>query len=196
MQAAASRGFALVETMVTVVVIAFGLLGVAGLVSRSFNTESEAVQRTQASMLLQDMVSRIESNRANFSAYVTASSGVTGYATSAYPPSGSVLSCDPAAPLAGRDLCEWGQLMAGAEERIGGQNAGVLIGAIGCVHELDAFNRVYAVSISWMAANPGPAPVIDANFPPTGCGLDRFGNENQRRVMTTLLRIGNLNAVP
>jgi type IV pilus assembly protein PilV len=107
-----------------------------------------------------------------------------------------VLACDPTAPLAGRDLCEWGQLMAGADERIGGQNAGVLVGAIGCVHELDAFNRVYAVSISWMAANPGPAPVIDPNFPPTGCGLDRFGNENQRRVMTTLLRIGNLNAVP
>jgi type IV pilus assembly protein PilV len=49
-------GYALVETMVTIVVIAFGLLGVAGLVSRSFVTEAEATQRTQAALLLQDMV--------------------------------------------------------------------------------------------------------------------------------------------
>ncbi len=43
-----AAGFALVESMVTIVVIAFGLLGVAGLVSRSFVTEAEANQRTQA----------------------------------------------------------------------------------------------------------------------------------------------------
>ena len=66
-----SAGFALVESMVTVVVVAFGLLGVAGLVSRSFYAEAEAMQRAQAAMLLQDMVTRIEGNRANVAAYVT-----------------------------------------------------------------------------------------------------------------------------
>ncbi len=81
MQKPASRfaGFALVESMVTVVVVAFGLLGVAGLVSRSFVTEVDAMQRAQAAMLLQDMVTRIEGNRANVAAYVTGDSGITGY---------------------------------------------------------------------------------------------------------------------
>ena len=56
-------GFAMIEVMVTVVVVAFGLLGIAGLVSRSFVTEVEGTQRTQALLLLQDMASRIEANR-------------------------------------------------------------------------------------------------------------------------------------
>ena len=71
-----SAGFALVESMVTVVVVAFGLLGVAGLVSRSFVTEVDAMQRAQAAMLLQDMVTRIEGNRANAAAYVTGDAGL------------------------------------------------------------------------------------------------------------------------
>ena len=41
-------GFALIETMVTVVIVAFGLLGIAGLISRAFVTEVEGTQRTQA----------------------------------------------------------------------------------------------------------------------------------------------------
>ena len=192
-------GFALIESMVTVVVVAFGLLGVAGLVSRSFVTEVEAVQRAQAAMLLQDMVTRIEGNRANAAAYVTGDSGVTGYVSSTTP-SGttaySVETCNPAAPMADRDRCAWGQLLSGGNERIDNANTGVLVGAMGCVYEIDAFNRVYAVTIAWQGASAGAAPIVDNNFAPAGCGRDQFGNENQRRLMTTLLRIGTLNPGP
>ena len=192
-------GFALIESMVTVVVVAFGLLGVAGLVSRSFVTEVEAVQRAQAAMLLQDMVTRIEGNRANAAAYVTGDSGVTGYVSSTTP-SGttaySVEPCTPAAPMADRDRCAWGQLLSGGNERIDNANTGVLVGAMGCIYELDAFNRVYAVSIAWQGAGAGAAPIVDNNFAPAGCGRDQFGNENQRRLMTTLLRIGTLTPGP
>jgi len=194
-----SSGFALVESMVTVVVVAFGLLGVAGLVSRSFYSEVEAMQRAQASMLLQDMVTRIEGNRANAVAYVTGDAGITGYVstttqsgTTAY----VLVSCDPASPVVDRDRCVWGQLLAGSNERIDTQNAGVLVGAMGCVYEMDAFNRIYAVTIAWQGASAGVAPIVDNNFAPTGCGRDQFGNENQRRLMTTLLRIGTLNPAP
>jgi len=180
-------GFALVEAMVTVVVVAFGLLGVAGLVSRSFVTEVDAMQRAQAAMLLQDMVTRIEGNRANAAAYVTGDAGITGF---------GYASCDPAAPMVDHDRCVWGQLLAGGNEQIDGSNAGVLVGAMGCVHEMDAFNRVYAVTIAWQGASAGAAPIVDNNFAPTGCGRDQFGNENQRRLMTTLLRIGTLNPAP
>lgn len=198
MSATRAAGFALVETMVTVVVVAFGLLGVAGLVSRSFVTEVEATQRTQAVMLLQDMVTRIEANRGNAAAYVTGDAGITGYMTTT---TGGVTAtstevCNPAASLANRDRCEWGQLLAGANEQIDTRNAGVLVGAIGCIYEIDAFNRIYAVSIAWQGMNAGAAPLVDNNFAPNGCGRDRFGNENQRRVMTMPLRIAVLNAAP
>jgi type IV pilus assembly protein PilV len=192
----AVRGFAMIETMVTVVVVAFGLLGVAGLVSRSFVTEVESTQRTQAVMLLQDMITRIEANRASAPGYVTGDNGVTGYVTET---TGGVTTvsteaCNPAAPLADRDRCEWGRLLAGTTEQIDNRNAGVLVGAIGCIYEIDAFNRIYAVAIAWQGMNAGAPPIVD-NFAPNNCGRDRYGNENVRRVMVMPVRLGILNAV-
>jgi type IV pilus assembly protein PilV len=194
-------GFALVESMVTVVVVAFGLLGIAGLVSRSFTAEVDAMQRAQAAMLLQDMVTRIEGNRANAADYVTDdTTGITGYVATTTP-SGttaySYVSCDPAAPTVERDKCAWGQLLAGGNERIDNANAGVLVGAIGCVDVINAFDQIYAVTIAWEGASASAAPIVDNDFPPTECGRgDRFPNENRRRLMTTLLRIGTLNPAP
>ena len=189
-------GFAMVEAMVTVVVVAFGLLGVAGLVSRSFVAEVEGTQRTQAVLLLQDMVTRIEANRANVAGYVTGDAGVTGYVTttSGTTTTTAVVVCNPAAALAERDRCEWGRMLAGTNEQVDARNAGVLVGAIGCIYEIDAFNRIYAVSIAWQGMSAGPAPIVNNNFAPNGCGRDRFGNENQRRVITMPVRLGSLAA--
>jgi type IV pilus assembly protein PilV len=191
-----AAGFAMVETMVTVIVVAFGLLGVAGLVTRSFVSEVEATQRTQAVMLLQDMITRIEANRANVAAYVTGDSGVTGYVTttSGGSTTTATVACDPAAALADRDRCEWSQLLAGTNEQVDTHNAGVLVGAIGCIYEIDAFNRIYAVAIAWQGMSAGPAPLVDTNFVPNGCGRDLFGNENQRRVLVMPVRLGILNS--
>jgi type IV pilus assembly protein PilV len=189
-----ARGYALVETMVTVIVIAFGLLGVAGLMSRSFVTESEATQRTQAALLLQDMVTRIEANRANATQYVTGDNGITGYEV--VNNTKSVVNCDPAAALAERDRCGWGRLIAGIDEQVDGNATSVLPGAIGCVYELDAFNRVFAISVAWQGPSTGAEPIVDNNFAPTNCGRDLYGTEAQRRLVTTLLRIGTLNPAP
>ena len=189
-----AAGFALVESMVTIVVIAFGLLGVAGLVSRSFVTEAEANQRTQAQLLLQDMAARMEANRANVATYVTGDTGITGYVDVSGNP--TLLSCDPAAPLVDRDRCEWGQMIAGTDERINATNASMLVGAIGCIYQIDAFNRVYAISVSWQGPSLASDPIGDPNFAPSGCGRGLYGNEAQRRLVTTLLRIANLNPAP
>jgi type IV pilus assembly protein PilV len=188
------RGFALIESMVTIVVIAFGLLGVAGLVSRSFVTETEANQRTQAALLLQDMTNRIEANRGNAVAYVTGDAGITGYVD--VNGTQTLISCDPADPSVDRDRRQWGRMLAGADEQIDARSASMLPGAIGCIYELDAFNRVYAVSVAWQGPTAGAAPSIDPNFTPSGCGRGLYGDETQRRLVTTLLRIGILNPAP
>jgi type IV pilus assembly protein PilV len=72
----------------------------------------------------------------------------------------------------------------------------MLVGAIGCIYELDAFNRVYAISVAWQGPGEGAAPSADPAYAPAGCGRNLYGNEAQRRLMTTLLRIGNLNPAP
>lgn len=182
----------MVEAMVTVVVVAFGLLGVAGLVSRSFVAEVEGTQRTQAVLLLQDMMTRIEANRGNVAAYVTGDAGITGYVANTT----TVAVCNPASPLADRDRCEWGQLLLGANEQVDTRNAGVLVGAIGCIYEIDAFNRVYAVTIAWQGMSAGPVAPVNNGFPPNECGRDLFDDESlgqtRRRVITMPLRLGTL----
>ena len=70
------RGATMIEVLVTVVIIAFGLLGMAGLQMRMQLSEMESYQRSQALLLLNDMASRIATNRTAATAgnYVT---GVT-----------------------------------------------------------------------------------------------------------------------
>ena len=48
------RGVSLIEVLVTIVILAVGLLGLAGLQMRLQSSEVEAYQRTQASLLLED----------------------------------------------------------------------------------------------------------------------------------------------
>ncbi len=104
----------------------------------------------------------------------------------------ALVVCDPAAPLADRDRCEWSRLLAGANEQVDTRNAGVLVGAIGCVYEIDAFNRIYAISIAWQGMSAGAAPIVNTGFVPNGCGRDLFGDESQRRVITMPVRLATL----
>jgi type IV pilus assembly protein PilV len=179
-----TNGFAMIEVLVTVVIVAFGLLGIAGLISRAFVTEVEGTQRTQALLLLQDMAARMESNRGD----------VAGYLTTIAPITAAAGNCQLEATLVGRDRCEWGRMLAGANEQIAGRNAGVLVGARGCIYELDNFNRIYAIAIAWEGMTEGPPPNSSAGYAPNGCGEGSYGDEKRRRVMSMQLRLGTVGA--
>ena len=58
------RGFTLLEVLITLIILAIGMLGLANLQSKIHVTEVESYQRAHAVLLLQDMVDRIHSNRA------------------------------------------------------------------------------------------------------------------------------------
>jgi type IV pilus assembly protein PilV len=59
----AQRGFSMVEVLVTMVIIAFGLLGVAGLLTTGLRNNQSSQLRTQASVLAYDMAERMRANR-------------------------------------------------------------------------------------------------------------------------------------
>ena len=184
-------GYALVETMVTIVVIAFGLLGVAGLVSRSFVTEAEATQRTRAALLLQDMVGRINANRAVVACYAITIDASTGTPYLGVGADVSGLVCGVGSATANtraiQDLVEWSDLLAGASETAGG-NVGAMVGARGCVTEDDAANRIYTVSVAWQGLTATKAPDATLN-----CAKDLYGDEKLRRVVSIPVRIATLN---
>ena len=57
------RGFTLIESLVALVVLSIGLLGVAALQLASLQTNYGSSQRTQATFLAQDIVDRMRVNR-------------------------------------------------------------------------------------------------------------------------------------
>lgn len=171
------RGTSMIEVLVTIVILAIGLLGLAGLQSRLQASEMEAYQRAQALILLNDMASRLAANRANATDYLVAPGS----------PLGAGADCSGFAD----DLAEWCDALQGAGETSGGSNVGAMVGGRGCVEALGGGE--YLVTVAWQGLTPVSAP-------PAGvaCGQGNYDggtactNDRCRRTVTTIVSIANL----
>ena len=179
------RGTGLVEVLVSIIIVAIGLLGLAGLQNRMQASEMESYQRSQALVLLDDMASRIATNRAQAASYVTTAADAVG----------AGMTCPPLVATPTRqqiDSAAWCTALQGAAERVGGVSAGAMVGGRGCVESLP--NNEYLITVAWQGLTPLSAP-------PAGvaCGQSLYNDAAQcaddrcRRVVTTLVRIGTLN---
>jgi len=172
--AAKQNGTSLIEVLVSMVVSVIGLLGMIKLQMHSFSTESESFQRANAAVLLQDMVSRINANYVGAAGYVANDIGV-----------GDLQDCSGAAVGAARDLCNWGNLLRGAQETVGyGSRVGAMASARACITSPEA--NVYIVAIVWEG-------VVATGAPTTVCGKDKYSSEAVRRAVTAVTRIADLN---
>ena len=177
------RGFSLVEVLVAMVILAFGLLALAGLVAKSHSSEFDAYQRAQAAVLLTDMVERINGNRANAAAYVTAAPLGTGEST--WP------NCVGLAVGVALDQCQWSKELQGASETRGGASIGAMYSARGCIEQLQARNTtsgacaagIYRVSIVWQGQTATVAPAL-------ACGANLYTDDRTRRALATVVQIG------
>ncbi|PLW81613.1 type IV pilus modification protein PilV [Kineobactrum sediminis] len=168
-----SPGFTLIEVLITLVIIAIGLLGLAGLQVFSLQSQLEAYQRAQAVMLAEEMVNRIRVNApaARAGAYTP---GVEyGLLTPAV--------CDPATQTTAEyDLCDWNNILAGQDVLAGGVNAGSVNAARGCIENvvgsIDGETRIL-VTVAWQGAVATASPDLD-------CGFNAYGdNDAFRRVV-------------
>lgn len=96
-------GFTLIEVLVTVIVLAIGLLGLAGLQFSGLRYTHSAYQTSQATILAYDILDRMRANRmaAESGSYVIGIDDTPGQASC----TGSV-NCGPAQMVAA-DLYEW-----------------------------------------------------------------------------------------
>jgi type IV pilus assembly protein PilV len=173
-----ATGFTMIEVLVTLVITAFGLLGLAGFVVRASTLSTDTIQRARAAVLVNDMASRI-SNSKSIAADFVAAPELLG---------GSVRNdCDGLPPAgAARQLCEWNNLLAGSND--GGSGAAFL-GYRGCVTRPNAADPLFVVTVTWGSLTPG--------VPPTDlCGAGVFGDEAQglRRVLRLPVRVATLAA--
>jgi type IV pilus assembly protein PilV len=175
-------GTSLIEVLVTLVVTAFGLLGLAGLQYRVQLSDVESYQRAQALVLLQDMSARISTNRGAAATYVTAA------------PLGTGDDCPTAvATQQERDAAQWCNALQGAAEEDAAGKSGAMIGARGCVASLP--DNEYMITIAWQGLSPVSAPPASVT-----CGANAYDGDADsqctqdrcRRVVTTIVRIADL----
>lgn len=178
------RGVSLIEVLVTMVVLAFGLLGLAAFQSKAQIGSIESYQRAQAAVLLQDMQSRLAGNSLDADNYVTDAPLGTG--------DGPDLDCSGAAAGSARDKCEWSAALKGAaEQRSGGIGAGAMEGARGCIARVREKNEaagvctpaVYLISVAWQGRHATRAPA-------QSCGKDAYGTDTNRRVISARVAVG------
>jgi len=185
--------FTLLEVLITLIILAVGMLGLANLQSKIHVTEIESYQRAQAVLLMQDMVDRVNSNRSDdaLAGYVSAS--VLGTDTAEDCAEATLTAITPATKrMAARDRCQWSDALLGASETRGGSNVGAMIGARGCIEQVQAPNDaigvctpgIYRVTVAWQGLHSTRAPAL-------GCGAGDFGaNDALRRAIATEITIG------
>lgn len=180
-QFAGQRGISLIEVLVSVVIIAVGLLGIATLQFMSKRSNFEAVERTLATQLVNDIIERMRSNAKELDTYAGTATSIPPPLTgdSARPAKDCTRAnpCDPE-ELAVWDLYEWDQAIAGATETSAGAKTGGLASPTACLSTTvpaggDKSGQ-YTVAIAWRGPtelsdpeNPtSPAPAND----PWACG--------------------------
>jgi type IV pilus assembly protein PilV len=156
----AQRGVSLVEVLITMVVLAFGLLGLAAFQTKTQVGSIESYQRAQAAVLLQDMQSRLSGNSADAANYLTTTPLGTG--------DGQDTDCSTAA--AGSARPPWRR---GCITQVQVQNTarGVCTPAI------------YLVSVAWQGLHATRAPA-------QACAKDKYGADTNRRVISARVAVG------
>ena len=160
-------GVSMIEVLITIVISAFGLLAVAALQAKMHMSEMEAAQRAHAIVLTRYITDRMNANRKNALSYVTG-------------PVGADVGVQDCSGMTGHqlDLCDWGNLLAGAAETQGGEKVGAMIGARGCIVNTDAvMPRKFTVTVVWQGLTTTETPAgVD-------CANDKFTDRRQQRAI-------------
>ena len=182
----AQRGTSLIEILVTLVILSFGLLGIAVFHVKAQVASLESYQRAQAVILLEDMHARISASPGQAAAYKTASNATIGTGE-------TVTNCSSKTVGSARDLCEWSVALRGAAEvKADGTKVGGMIGARGCIEELQSAiatgatcrQGVYLVTVVWQGLHATRAPS-------QACGRTLYGAESGglRRAISTRVAV-------
>lgn len=191
-------GFTLLEILITLIILAVGMLGLANLQSKIHITEVESYQRAHAVLLLQDMVDRMNSNRTPDALAVYTNAAVLGTDADGKPVADADCAAVAVAPnaalkaLACTDRNQWNSALQGASEQRLGSSSGGMIGARGCIQQLQAPDAtpgvctpgVYRVTVAWQGLHKTRKPDL-------ACGAGLFGADDlQRRAIATEFTIG------
>lgn len=162
-------GYSLIEILIALFIGAFGLLALAGFVTKSTTLTADSSQRARAGALLNDMANRIASRRQLADEFVTEETH------------GAAPSDCAGLEQVALDLCEWNNLLAGAND------GGGALGYRGCIERPVGDPNAYIVTVAWGSLTPGVPPHENVT-----CGFNEFGDETYRRILRTQVRVPSL----
>ena len=173
------HGVSLLEALITIFVLAFGILGLANLHAKMQTVEVESYARSQALVLLDDMAARLSANRGVAATYVTANptaspTGV-GDATNRLFRRRSGRCATPAMDNA----------LKGSG--LGSATVSTMIGGRGCIELLaGASPPSYQVIVTWQGLSPTVAPSgVD-------CAQSFYSDDRFRRAVVKVVSIASL----
>ena len=184
------KGMTFIEVLIALVVLVTGILGAVAMQASAKKGSFDAMQRSVASALAQDIVNRMRVNDpTNLDDYEGNAFG-TGVIKA-----GDVTKCDDpvttctSAQLAISDLYYWEQALMGADVKSGTNNVGGLSGAVGCIeHDTVTVNGItnneVMVIISWQGRTELADGAVDAD---KKCGAS--GADSTRRQIVIETRI-------
>jgi len=165
------QGMTFIEVLVALVILVTGILGAVAMQATAKKGSFDALQRSLASSLAQDIIERMRSNDAM---------ALVNYAGTTY---GQTLDAAPGkrcnssggactvAEMTANDLYEWEVALMGADVKKSASNAGGLIDASACIFVAGATNNQVTVVITWQ----GRTEIVDGNT--ENCGA----TDNKRR---------------
>ena len=124
------KGFSLIEVLVTMVIISFGMLGIAGVIVNSLKNNQSSYARSQASVLANDIIDRMRANRTSAEATTPSPYTFNNLSTTATIPGSGVVF---------NDLTEWSTSLTASMPSASGR------GSIA----IDATTKIVTVVIQW-----------------------------------------------
>lgn len=180
------QGFSLIEVLVALFVISIGMLGIAGMELFSKQTGNEAIQRSTAVLLAQEMMGKMRANPAGLASYLNSAIGNASLST---PSSNCKSTTCTTTTLAAYDLWSWEQLLDGATETANSVNTGGLVQPQACITgPSGGAAGVYTVAIAWRGSSAMGNPTTST------CGQSSglYGSNNEfRRVITVNFYVSN-----
>ena len=177
-----ARGFTLIEVLFTLLIFSIGLLAVAGLQTISKKANYDALQRTTASMLANDIIERMRANARMLEEYILPVGGELGGATLSAPAVLCTAASCNTTQMAWFDLYQWERALDGATELVGAALTGGLVSPTACIEgPVGGGAGEYVVSIAWRGVTPLANPTVHA------CGSTSalYGDNNEyRRILT------------
>jgi type IV pilus assembly protein PilV len=148
------QGMSFLEVIIALVILVTGILGAVAMQATAKQGSFDAMQRSLASSLAQDIIARMRANAPLANPDLT----LNGYARDDY---GSVLDgagdrCDVAPgcnsiDMIANDMYEWELALMGGDVTLDGKNAGGLIGAAACISQSLVDSNEYTIIVSWQA---------------------------------------------